>query len=156
MSFIPIAQVDATQGVACLMDNSAAYNKSIFRHAVTKGPVTPITFTDELLYRLSSFNSCHVFEDIDGLTHIQINWLYQDQAEANLYHCGIYEHPPEFVIFTEHMPTWLMDAIAHLDKLTMKRIVTNAVKRLYEAADPEYFHTNGIGGKIKWGFASEK
>jgi hypothetical protein len=54
------------------------------------------------------------------------------------------------------MPTWLMDAIAHLDKLTMKRIVTNAVKRLYEAADPEYFHINGIGGKIKWGFASEK
>jgi hypothetical protein len=126
---------------------------------VLDGLATPITLTDavledELLKYLSSFNSCHIIEDIDGVTHIHINWLYQDQAEANLYHCAIYEVPPEFVIFTEHMPAWLMDVIAHLDKFTMKRIVTNAVRRLYEAADSEYFHTNGISGKIRWRFVS--
>lgn len=52
------------------MNRSSLQNKKIVRYAINKGPATPITFTDsalgdELLYRLSSFNSCHVFEDID-------------------------------------------------------------------------------------------
>lgn len=170
-----MAQADALQEAILLMANSTILNKNIAKaeaKAKTKAkvltkedhyaaafstlPFTEAAYEDELLYRLSSFNSCYIIEDLDGVTHIQINWLYQEQAEANLYYCGIYEHPPEFVIFTEDMPTWLMDAIAHLDELTKKRIVTNAVRRLYEAADPEYFHTNGISGKIKWGFVSEK
>ena len=50
------------------------------------------------------------------------------------------------------MPPGLVNALARLGKVTMKRIITNAVRRLYESVDPEYYHVNGIHGKVKWRF----
>lgn len=111
---------------------------------------TGAAIIDELTFRLSSFNACHLEEDLDGNTFIRIHHPYLQQAEANLYKCNIYDHPPQFVIFKADLPKWLMDSLATLDKVTMKRIITDAVRRIYESIDPEYFHTNGIYGKVNW------
>jgi hypothetical protein len=111
---------------------------------------TEVALAEELTFRLSSFNACHVEEDLDNNMYIRIHHPYLQQAEANLYKCNIYEYPPQFVIFKDDLPKWLVDALAALDKVAMKRIITDAVRRIYESVDPEYFHMNGIYGKVNW------
>jgi hypothetical protein len=137
-----------------LNSNTSILDKSIIRHAVTKGPTTPINFmeaalTDELTYRISSHNACHIEEDEEGKTYIRLYHLYLEQAEVMLYRINVYDPLPEFVIYTDDIPRWLDDSLSGLDETSRKRIVTEAVRRIYESVDPEYFHTNGIYGKIR-------
>jgi hypothetical protein len=113
---------------------------------------------DELVRILSSKNIADVIEeeDTDGLWHnnIYIHWMYLEQAEALIYKANMYDSYPEFVIFTEDIPIGLANELNNLGKVTMKRVITNAVRRIYESVASEYFHTNGIHGKVKWRFAS--
>jgi hypothetical protein len=111
--------------------------------------------TDERTYRLSSFNACYIEENDDGNMCIRLYHLYLEQAEHTLYWMNVCDPIPEFAIFTGDIPSWLMDALAGLNKVAMKRIITNTVRRIYESVDPEFFHTNGIYGKIRWRFVSE-
>lgn len=104
---------------------------------------------DKLVEAISSHNSFEIDEDI-----ICIKWDYIDQAKALIYHINVYDPLPEFVIFTQHIPEWLIQELSSFGKVTIKKIITNAVRRVYESVDPEYFHTNGIYGKVRWRFAS--
>ena len=102
---------------------------------------------DRLVSIISSHN---VFEiDEEG---IHIKWDYLDQAKALIYRINVYD--PEFVIFTEHISEELSQELNSLGKVLRKKIITNAVRRIYESVDHEYFHTNGIYGKVRWRFAS--
>lgn len=104
---------------------------------------------DELVEGISSYNTSEIFENT-----IYIKWHYLDQAEALIYRINVYDPLPEFVIFTEDIPQQLIKELNNLGKNTMKKVVTNAVRRIYESVDPDYFHTNGIFGKVRWRFAS--
>jgi hypothetical protein len=120
--------------------------------------MTLAAIEDRLHFNLSSFNAVHIEEDEEGNGYIRIYFQYQEQAELNLYRCNVYDQPPEFIIFEDDLPDWLVDALVEMgkeDKKARDRIITNAVRRLYESMDPEYYHTNGIAGKVRWRFVSK-
>lgn len=104
---------------------------------------------DKLVSTISSYNTTEIDED-----GIHIAWPYLDQAKALICRINVYDPLPEFVIFTEHVPEKLGQKLDGLDKVLRKKIITNAVRRIYESIDPEYFHSNGIYGKVRWRFAS--
>lgn len=104
---------------------------------------------DELVSTISSYNTSEIDED-----GIHIKWHYIDQAKALIYRINVYDPLPEFVIFTEHISEELSQELNSLGEVLRKKIITNAVRRIYESVDPEYFHTNGIYGKVRWRLAS--
>ena len=104
---------------------------------------------DKLVLTISSHNTFEIYENV-----IYIKWDYLDQAAALIYRINLYDPLPEFVIFTSDLPRWLLEELGRCEKVTMKRIITNVVRRIYESVDPEYFHINGIYGKVRWRFAS--
>jgi hypothetical protein len=71
------------------------------------------------------------------------------------YKINIYDPLPEFVIWQDDIPLGLVKALKSLGKVAMKRVIMNAVRRLYESVNSKYYHTNGIHGKVKWGFDSK-
>ena len=108
---------------------------------------------DELVRVSSSKNTSDVVEEEDDNIRIFIHWVYLAQAEALIYKINANDSLPEFVIFIEDIPRGLIEELSHYGKAKMKKIITNAVRRIYESVDPEFFHTNGIYGKIKWRLA---
>ena len=80
---------------------------------------------DRLVQVISSHNTAEIDED-----EIHAKWHYLDQAEALIYRINGYDPLPEFVIFTEHIPEELGQALESLGKVTMNKIITNAVRRL--------------------------
>lgn len=104
---------------------------------------------DRLVATISSHNTADI--DQDGM---HIKWPYLDQAKALIYRINVYDPLPEFVIFTSDLPRWLLEELGRCGKAAMKRIITNAVRRIYESVDPDYFHINGIYGKVRWRLAS--
>jgi hypothetical protein len=104
---------------------------------------------DRLVSTISSHNAFEIDEE-----GIHIKWDYLDQAKALIYRINVYDTLPEFVIFTEHVPEKLGQKLDGLSKVMKYKVITNAVQRIYESVDPEYFHANGIYGKIRWRFAS--
>ncbi len=113
---------------------------------------TPAVLEDELTFLLSSKNECDKILDEEGQLHIHVFHPYLNQAEGLIYKINIYRPKPKFVIWEGDIPLGLAKALEQLGKVTMKRVITDAVRRLYESADPEYYHTNGIHGKVKWRF----
>ena len=113
---------------------------------------TPAALEDELTFLLSSKTECDVILDENGEWYIHPFYPYINQAEGLLYKINIYDPIPSFVIWQSDIPDGLVHALTRLGKIAMKRIITNAVRRLYESVDPEYYHVNGIHGKIRWKF----
>jgi hypothetical protein len=37
-----------------------------------------------------------------------------------------------------------------LDDVTRNGIITNVVRKIYQAVDPDYFAINGVWAKVKW------
>ena len=111
--------------------------------------LTVAAVEDKLVMLISSYNTAEIDEE-----GIHITWQYLEQAKALIYRINVYDPLPEFVIFTSDLPRWLLEELGRCEKVTMKRIITNVVRRIYESVDPEYFHTNGIYGKIRWRFAT--
>jgi hypothetical protein len=108
---------------------------------------------DALVGSLSSCNTSYLDEDKNGdhLQHtISIKWSYLEQAEDLLYKINLYDPLPEFVIYIEDIPVAVREEIKHLDEITIKKTFTNAVRRIYESVNADYFHTAGIYGKVKW------
>lgn len=111
---------------------------------------TSAALEDELVKVLSSKNTADVIEEEDGRNRIYIYWMYLEQAENLIYRINICKPPQEFVIWEEDIPQNLTNALEGLGKIGMKRAITNAVRRIYESVDSDYFHTNGIHGKTPW------
>ena len=99
---------------------------------------TPAALEDELHYLLSSKDDCDVILDEDGHWHIHVFHPYLYQAEGLIYKINVYDPLPEFVIWEDDIPQGLAIELERLGNVTMKRIITNAVLRLYESVNPEY------------------
>ena len=113
---------------------------------------TPAALEDELLYLLSSNTECDVNFDENGECFIHLFHPYINQAEGLIRKINVSDPIPPFIIWQSDVPNGLVNALTRLGRIAMKRIITNAVCRLYESVDPEYYHTNGIHGKVQWRF----
>lgn len=113
---------------------------------------TPAALEDEILYLLSSKNEAKVVFDDDGNQHIHISHPYLDRAEDLLFKINVYDPLLEFIIVPNDIPLGLAQALRHLGDITKNRIISNAVRRIYESVNPEYYHKNGIHCKVKWRF----
>lgn len=80
------------------------------------------------------------------------NEKYIEKAKRLIYRINIYEHPPGFVISERDTPKGLVKALEGLGTITMNKVITNVVRRLYASVDFHYYHTSGIYSKVKWGF----
>ena len=116
---------------------------------------TESALEDEFTFLLLSYNECVIELDEVRQEHIVVYHLYINQADGLLYKINIYDPVPEFVIWTSHIPYDLALALQRLGKVTMNQVITNAVRRIYETVDPEYYFKNGIYGKVKWRFGKE-
>jgi hypothetical protein len=130
---------------------TAAYEQIYLNHTIA-------ALEDKLVYILSSKTECDVYFDSDW----DNKWLihpfhpYVNQAESLLYQINIKKPLPEFVIFPGDIPAGLTKELNSLGKVKMNEVITNAVRRLYESVDFDYYHTNGIYGKVKWETARTK
>ena len=116
---------------------------------------TPAALEDELTFLLSSKTECDVILDEDGEWYIHPFHPYINQAERLIYKINIYNPLPVFVIWPSDIPLGLAKALEGLGKIAMKRVITNAVQRLYESVNPTYYHTNCIHGKVRWRFGED-
>ncbi len=116
---------------------------------------TPAALADELFLKLSSKHECYNFEDNNGKPYLSIFRPYLSQAKCLIRRINVYDPPPEFEIKEKDIPAPLAEAILALGLLVMKQVITEVVCRLYESVDPDYFHINGIYGKVRWRFISE-
>ena len=76
--------------------------------------------------------------------------FYYAQAEFLIRRINVYDPVPIFVLRTEDIPEGLANELQGLGKVMMHKVITNVVRRIYESVDPDYFHINGIWGKVKW------
>ncbi|HSF51547.1 MAG TPA: hypothetical protein VLA74_12360, partial [Nitrososphaeraceae archaeon] len=86
-------------------------------------------------------------------TEIIFKHPYQEQAKGILYKINLANRPLVFKIYSNTLSPKLKEELNHLyknNKKVFNEVVTNSVKRLYESIDFQYFHMNGIGGKIAW------
>jgi hypothetical protein len=111
---------------------------------------TVAALEDELVKLLSSKCTAEVVEQDDGSQWIYIFHPYIQQAEHLLYKINVYRPLPKFVIFPEDIPKGLAKELESLGKVEMNKVITNAVRRLYESVNPDYYHTNCIYGKVQW------
>ena len=119
------------------------------------GHFTVAALEDEVVRILSSKCTAEVVEQEDGSQWIYIFHPYMQQAEHLLYKINLYQPLPKFVIFPEDIPEGLARELERLGKVEIKKVITNAVRILYESVDPDYYHTNGIYGKVKWEVAKQ-
>ncbi|MPZ05031.1 MAG: hypothetical protein GEU26_01195 [Nitrososphaeraceae archaeon] len=117
---------------------------------------TPAALEDKLVELLSSKNDSDVILDEDENWYIHVFHPYLNQAEGLIYSINVFDPLPKFVIWSEDIPLGLAEALKQLGKVKMKCIITNAVRRIYESINPEYYHKNGIYGKIKWRFGRSR
>jgi hypothetical protein len=111
---------------------------------------TQSALTDKLTLALSSKLECNVFEDEDGQPYLSLFRPYLNQAEGLIYRMNVYNPPPDFVIEENDIPNALAQAIHDLGNFAMNKIITEAIRRLYESVDHDYFHANSLYGKICW------
>jgi hypothetical protein len=112
---------------------------------------------EELVFHLSSYCDTEIKEDNsrinNNIKEIVIKHPYQEQAKSILYKINLANRPLVFNIYNNTFSPKLKEELNHLyqtNKEVFNEIVTNSVKRLYESIDYQYFHMNGIGGKIVW------
>lgn len=116
---------------------------------------TESALEDEIVYLLLSNIECEILIDEVRQEHILVFHPYINQAEHLLYQTNIKDPVPPFVIWENDIPLDLAVELRRLGKVAMKKVITNAVRRIYETVDPEYYHKNGIHGKVKWRFGED-
>ena len=116
---------------------------------------------DKLVLHLSSYHDAEIKEkdyssinsNCNNIKEIVIKHPYQEQAKRMLYKINLANRPLVFNIYSNTLSPKLKEELNHLyktNKEVFNEIVTNSVKRLYESIDYQYFHINGVGGKIAW------
>ena len=104
---------------------------------------------DELVYQLSSINSCV----IDRFTkQIIFAHKYLDQTEEIIYRINLWEPVPKFNINKLDLTDKLKEKIADTcpGPADLDIVLTETVRRILEAVNPRYFHLSGIYGKVRW------
>ncbi|MDR4512336.1 MAG: hypothetical protein MRJ93_11610 [Nitrososphaeraceae archaeon] len=109
---------------------------------------------EELVLHLNSFAYSEKIDDTEnGNQIIRITHPYQLKAQYFLYRINISYPIPVFEIHESLLHPKLRQELIDLNKIGLydfNKVITNAVKRLYESIDYEYFHTSGVAGKIYW------
>ena len=120
-------------------------------------PWTISKIEEELVFHLNSYCDTEIREDVSSINNnvkeIVIKHPYQEQAKSILYKINLANRPLVFNIYDNILSPKLKEELNHIyqtDKEIFNEIVTNSVKRLYESIDYQYFHINGVGGKISW------
>jgi len=113
---------------------------------------------DELVLHLSSHYDAEIKEENNininnnnKIKEIVFAHPYQEQAKSILHKINLANRPLIFKIYSNTLSPKLKQELNYLyktDKEVFNVIVTNSIKRLYESVDYQYFHMNGIGGKI--------
>jgi hypothetical protein len=113
---------------------------------------TTSALTDELALVLSSCVDCSLFEDLERQTYLSVYHPYIEQARDKIYRINAYDPAPKFTLKEYDLPRALRHALKEEGIFTMNQIITEAVRRIYESADHDYFHTNALYSKITWEF----
>jgi hypothetical protein len=116
---------------------------------------TEAALKDEIVDELLGKNECIILKDEIQRDHILVFHPYLNQAEGLLHQINIKDPLPEFVIWESDIPMGLAVELERLGKVAMKRVITNAVREIYETVDPGYYRKNGIHGKVKWRFGED-
>jgi hypothetical protein len=98
----------------------------------------------------SNYTTAAIEDELVKQLHCKRKYL--EQAERLIYRINIFNPLPVFVISERDISRALANALDGLGSITMKSVITHAVRRLYESVDFDYYHTSGIYGKVKWGF----
>ena len=152
---------DLSTGYSNNNDKSLSKNKENYFRL----PWTISKIEDELVLHLSSYYDSEIKEENasninsnnnnnnNNIKEIVIKHPYQEQSKRMLYKINLANRPLVFKIHSNTLSPKLKEELNQLyktNKEVFNEIVTNSVKRLYESIDYQYFHTNGIGGKIAW------
>jgi hypothetical protein len=86
------------------------------------------------------------------LIEIHSKQKYIEKARRLIYRINVSKPWPTFVISEGDIPLELVKALEGLGDITMKRIVTNVIRRLYESVNFDYYHTSGMYSKVRWRF----
>ena len=114
---------------------------------------------DEFMLNLSSYDESIVYgchdnsKKKDLCDSLVIYYPYQEQVRKNLYKINLSDKSIIFEINQNHLHPKLQKELFKVRQINNNRyekIVTNAIGRLYESENFEYFHTSGIRGKIVW------
>jgi hypothetical protein len=115
---------------------------------------------EELVLHLSSYSDAEIKNSYSSINsncntieEIVIKYPYQEQAKRILYKINLANRPLVFNIYNNTLSPKLKEELIHLRNTNIEvfnEVVTNSIKRLYESINFQYFHINGIGGKIKW------
>ena len=106
---------------------------------------------DQLTLELSSAADYNVDY---GRKHIEIYRKYFEYARKNLYLINLakdVKYIPVFQIKKSDLSSELVYELEQLDNdETLNEVVIGGIANLYESINFEYFHKNGILGKIRW------
>jgi hypothetical protein len=98
-----------------------------------------------------------VYEDeYTGRLGLYVFHPYLNQAEGLIYKINVYRPLPVYVIWKADIPAALTKGLSTLGKIAMKRVITEVVRGIYESVDADYYHANGLHGKIYWRFGKLK
>lgn len=84
------------------------------------------------------------------MPYLSIFRPYLDQAQRLIHRINVYDPPPAFEINVKDLPPPLQEALRELGSFVMNQVMTEVVRRLYESVDHNYFHTNGLYGRVRW------
>jgi hypothetical protein len=153
--------IDKDLGISYFNNNNSSFSKKEKNSFNLPWSISKIE--EELVLHLSSYSDAEIKEKDYGsinnntncntIEEIVIKHPYQEQAKDILYKINLSNRPLKFKIYNNTLSPKLKEELNNLHKTNKEafnEIVTNAVKRLYESIDFQYFHINGIGGKIKW------
>ena len=110
---------------------------------------TTSALKDELTRTLSSAAEYNINQQSN---HIEIDYKYYRYAHKLLYTINLAKPIPTFEINISDLSRELKQELQELNHETLSEVVIDTISRLYEGINSDYFHTNGIRGKIKWRF----
>ena len=102
---------------------------------------------DELTLRLSSVADYNI--DIKT-GHIEIYHKYYEYGRKILFLINLAKEIPVFELNKTDLSPVLISQLADLDEKTLNEVIVEAIANLYESIAFDYFHKNGVRGKIKW------
>ena len=102
---------------------------------------------DELTLQLSS--AAH-YKIEPKIRHIEIYHKYDKYGRRILFLINLAKEIPVFEIHKSDLSPILISQLEQIDEKTLNEVIVEAIANLYESIAFDYFHKNGVHGKIKW------
>jgi len=103
---------------------------------------------DRLIFILSSLYDVDFIDEETGTMHLSHPYL--EHAHLILFRINVFKSPPPFIIHEKDIPQDVIDTFNEIGKTASESIITDVVRTVLENVNPEYFHVNGIYGKVRW------